>query len=332
MKDLDGIFAAILVYRQLSKQGIDPRHIVVEPIQYGTISPEMFKKQKGQMIALVDFSPSRVPEGSERPDFWSDHHQIKGEILKSKSGGRVGAEEYPSETEHLATVNASGLADLTTIKAISNIDAARYSNLEDVLNLPKDFKEKGRMDRLAIITTAVLGWIINNKAILSNIIKTTNPSLVALYQNVLKHTRLADLQKEAVEELAKTNPDWKKIESIRNRMPTMEMKKQIVKEDTETISSMTVDHIYWAGRDWPKFNYEKGLDALIQKDETGECIYWAGKHWKQFNYEKGLNALKKFPKYYEAALEKWPKGIKQSQEMIDELKKDLRNLKINLIN
>ena len=198
------------------------------------------------------------------------------------------------------------------------------------------------------------------------------------------------------------------IDELKKRSKKFPSKPLRLKEDTETISSMTVDHIYWAGRDWPKFNYEKGLDALIQKDETGECIYWAGKHWKQFNYEKGLNALiqkdktgewiyyagiywkqfnyekgfnnlikkdktselihlagiywkqfdyekgldaliekdktgnyiylagikwpqfdyekgfkvlKKFPEYYERALKRWPKGIKETQKIIDELKK-----------
>ena len=80
-------------------------------------------------------------------------------------------------------------------------------------------------------------------------------------------------------------------------------------------------YIYDAGRFWLQFDYEKGLNALIQKNENGEWIYYAGLNWPQFNYEKGLNTLKRFPKYYKKALENWPKDIKQSQEMIDELRK-----------
>ena len=79
--------------------------------------------------------------------------------------------------------------------------------------------------------------------------------------------------------------------------------------------------IYYAGRDWKQFNYEKGLDALIEKDEDGYLIYLAGIKWPQFDYEKGLDALKKFPRFYELALEKWPKGIKETQKAIDEIKK-----------
>ena len=81
-------------------------------------------------------------------------------------------------------------------------------------------------------------------------------------------------------------------------------------------------YIYHAGVDWPQFNYEKGLNALIQKYKNEVLIYLAGRDWPQFNYEKGLDALKKISKhYYENALEYWPKDIKQTQQIIDKLKK-----------
>ena len=229
-QDLDGIFSAILTYRQLSKQGIPPNRIVVEPIQYGSAEAKQFARRKGQMIALVDFA--RLPEGSTRPDFWSDHHQQTDKV-KNMAGGKIGATEYPSETEHLATIYASGLADASTIKAVSGIDSAKYSSLEDVINLPKDFKEAGRIERLAIIAEALLvsTKVLDNKEAVSHLIKTTNPSIVAFYNNLLKIIRLNDLQKEAVAELQAESPDWTKIEKIRQRMPTMGMKKQVVKED-----------------------------------------------------------------------------------------------------
>ena len=242
-QDMDGVFSAILTYRQLARQGIDPRNIVVEPIQYGDNYAGAFNRRKGQMIALVDFA--RLPEGARHPDFWSDHHQGPPEGKKSERGGRTGATEYPSETEHLATIYASGLADHTTIAAISGIDSAKYSHLEDVINLPKDFRSAGRMERLAILSNALLTStrVLDNRAALSHLIKTTNPSLVAFYNNLLQVVRLTDIQKQAVEELSKENPDWALIEKIRNRMPTMAMRKQVVvKEDSSGYQNQSHDN------------------------------------------------------------------------------------------
>jgi hypothetical protein len=49
--------------------------------------------------------------------------------------------------------------------------------------------------------------------------------------------------------------------------------------------------IYSAGVDWKNFDYNKGLDALIEKDKYGEWIYNTGSDWKKFDYNKGFNAL-----------------------------------------
>lgn len=95
-----------------------------------------------------------------------------------------------------------------------------------------------------------------------------------------------------------------------------------LKEDMEDFFSMSPRQIFHAGESESHFNYEKGLNALIQQDKIGDWIYFAGNNWPQFDYEKGLNALKnKLPEYYKKALEYWPKDIRQTQQMIDELKK-----------
>jgi hypothetical protein len=94
--------------------------------------------------------------------------------------------------------------------------------------------------------------------------------------------------------------------------------------------------IYLAGTHWKKFDYKKGLDAIITQDEVGEAIYKAGLQWKRFDYRKALDALKEIKKvstsrysysapYYDDALEHWPKGaaevIQQSQEIKRSAKK-----------
>jgi hypothetical protein len=85
------------------------------------------------------------------------------------------------------------------------------------------------------------------------------------------------------------------------------------------------EYIYYAGSNWPSFNYKKGLNELIKKNETGVYIYHAGKYWPFFNHEKGLDALKN-TKYYDEALKKWPKGIKDTKKITQELRNKSKKL------
>ncbi len=53
--------------------------------------------------------------------------------------------------------------------------------------------------------------------------------------------------------------------------------------------------IDYAGEKWKEFDYEKGLDALInlsRKDSKNlQFVYDAGKYWKEFNSKKGFQAI-----------------------------------------
>jgi len=42
----------------------------------------------------------------------------------------------------------------------------------------------------------------------------------------------------------------------------------------------TGEWIYWAGRYWKQFDYEKGFEKLLEIDKTGKWIFIAGKYWK----------------------------------------------------
>jgi hypothetical protein len=147
-----------------------------------------------------------------------------GRILEA-----IGKTDYPSETEHLAKVHAQNLMTGKDIEAISRIDSANYSNLSDVLSLPKNFKEKGRIERLAIISNALFtGFLGNNPTAVNELIMKSNPSVVSFYNNVLKMVKLNNEQSEAIKEISKENPDWNKIESTRKKLP-YDMAKETVK-------------------------------------------------------------------------------------------------------
>lgn len=231
-QDMDGVFSAIVTFRQLVKQGLDPKNITTQWIQYGETNDEYarkLQKSKGQMVALVDFA--RLPEDDniEKPEFWSDHHVADKKY--GTKGGRTGASEFKSDSSHLALLHTENLVDGKTLKIIDIIDSAGYSDLEEVLKLPKKFKEQGRLERLGIICNALLtkSGILNDNSLLEDFIKKTQPSIASFYNNILKYVRLNDIQEEAIRELRKENPDWEMIEKARKIMPTQKAKNRIQK-------------------------------------------------------------------------------------------------------
>lgn len=230
-RDMDGIFSAIIAYNQLVKQGIPSKNITTYGIQYGDDRDKdaihkKFRRSKGQAVVLVDFS--LLPKDVEEPDFWSDHHIYDGE--RPKSAGKVGATQYKSDASHLALIRTNNMVDGATLKAIDIIDSAGYTNLMDVINLPKNFKEKGRMERLAILCNSLIGEIADNDTLLPNFIKNTKPSLVSFYNNLLKLVRLNNVQMEAIKELGKIKPNWEKVEKARELMPTLKSKMAITRD------------------------------------------------------------------------------------------------------
>jgi len=231
-QDFDGVFSAIITFRQLIKQGMDPKNITTQWIQYGESNDEYAKKlnkSKGQMVALVDFA--RLPENEKikKPEFWSDHH--KADKKYGTKGGRTGASEFKSDSSHLALLHTQNLVDGKTLKIIDIIDSAGYTDLEEVLKLPKNFKEKRRLERLGIICNALLtkSGILNDNSLLEDFIKKTQPSIPSFYNNILKYVRLNDIQEEAIRELRKENPNWDMIERARKVMPTQKAKNRIQK-------------------------------------------------------------------------------------------------------
>ena len=235
-RDMDGVFSAIITYNQLVKQGISPKHIRITGIQYGDDQKDKkglvkkFKKSKGQAVVLVDFA--RIPDDLDKPDFWSDHHEYEGKE-KPKSAGKIGATEWKSDASHLAILHTNNMVDSSTLKAIDIVDSAGYTKLEDVITMPKNFKEKGRMERLAIICNALLtnSKIVDNDSLMEKFIKTTKPSLVSFYNNILNYNRLSKIQAEAIKELSKKDPDWEKVEKSRKVMPSKEARDKIIRSD-----------------------------------------------------------------------------------------------------
>ena len=93
------------------------------------------------------------------------------------------------------------------------------------------------------------------------------------------------------------------------------------------------DYIFRAGRDWANFDFQNGYD-LIVKDKDALNLFRAGRDWNwgKFPKQEALEFLKMWDNYnmdytyYEQALDKWPKNIKETEKAIEDIKKGSKKL------
>ena len=158
-------------------------------------------------------------------DYTSDHHSNdKGDLVPGKSG-KIGA-NFKSDAEHIATVAAQGLMNWDDIEAVSRIDSAEYKDIEATLSLPSALKSKERKERIAILAAALVNSIIkSNERLAELLIKRSTPSLISIYNNAIKISKLNDNELEILSELKKENPNWEEIDELSKDLPGYEKKK-----------------------------------------------------------------------------------------------------------
>ena len=93
----------------------------------------------------------------------------------------------------------------------------------------------------------------------------------------------------------------------------------------EKYDRLSSEEIYHTGLNNPSFfDFKKGLNALLEKDENGHWIYMAGENWEDFDFKKGLDALEKTSDkiWFKKAKETWPKSypekLKDVKDKYDE--------------
>ena len=304
--DLDGFFSMMLVYNQLIKQGIPKDRIRLNFIQYGFNASELAKKldvKPGDMTAVVDFGaiPETYKENDEEkkfraPDFWSDHHQLNPEAAKlhKKSSGKIGGTDFGSDSEHIATVNAEGIADYNTIKEITKVDSAKFSSIDNNIFYTNEFIGKDRNEKLAILTSVLVNELIKkNPEAAKEVIRKARPTLISIYSTVKRYIGLTRIQDEAINELTKDDPDWNIIDKARKSMPNKEMRDKIRKGekvssvvDRDIINSKAEKDIekaksgYWSDKE------ERELQDLENKERSEE-------EDKKFKELKALKEIKK---------------------------------------
>ena len=197
-------------------------------------------KDSSVRIALEDFMNAwKAYNGGDTSkvsltdlDYTSDHHSNeKGDLVPGKSG-KIGADNYRSDSEHIATVAAQNLMNWDDIEAVSRVDSATYKNPEDVLMMPSALKSKDRKERMAILTSVLINSIIkSNERLAEILVKRSTPSLISIYNNALKIAKLTDNELKALAELKNENPDWNLIDELTKDLPEYEKKKLLQQRD-----------------------------------------------------------------------------------------------------
>lgn len=209
----------VFEYFSISDKDIKEKNKKELTAAYRALKHFDFNKIKGKEIDFKTIE-NMFETKLNNPDFVSDHHDnTKGDLTPGKSG-KIGASSFKSDSEHIATVYAQNLADYSSIKAVTMVDSAAYEDLENTILLKKDFREKGRMERLVTITSTLVTQIIkHNPDIAKEIILNSAPSVVSVYNNCLKYGKFNDTQLKMYEEMKKENPDWSVITSMKNTLP-----------------------------------------------------------------------------------------------------------------
>jgi len=182
------------------------------------------KKDPNQMILVVDFDrfdkfgdkvKSLLKNGAI--NFHSDHHQTEEPV--TKGGGKTGATDYRSDTEHLATKNLSKPVNPKTVLAFSNTDSATFlEKIEKELGLEKSTnKEAGVLRELFTFLSQITRSKQDRKA-QDYFIKNSGDSIYSMYSYAKKLKRAIDLKDKGIEEFKKDSPDMKVVNKVRNEL------------------------------------------------------------------------------------------------------------------
>jgi hypothetical protein len=182
------------------------------------------KKDPNQMILVVDFDrfdkfgdkvKNLIKNGAI--NFHSDHHQT--ETPMTKGGGKTGATDYRSDTEHLATKTLSKPINPKTVLAFSNTDSATF--LEDIkkeLGIEKSTNKEARVLRELFTFLSQITRSKEDRKAQDYFIKNSGNSIYSMYSYAKKLKRAMDLKDKGIEEFKKDTPDMKVVDKVRNEL------------------------------------------------------------------------------------------------------------------
>jgi hypothetical protein len=184
-KDLDGVTSAVGMKQYLKSYGI--KTVAAYPIQYGSEEYAVPKGQEGLLKVLVDFA-----HGKPTMHIHTDHHEGQSGVEKSTSTSFV---HTPSNAAYISQVlSPSDLFPPKDVKIISTVDSADFASqgltpddiMRAVFKVDKSLSAKVNRQMMGFAANKLILAHKNKHGFLSNLVMSSSPSLVSLYNNTIK--------------------------------------------------------------------------------------------------------------------------------------------------
>lgn len=186
--DLDGVTSAIGMKNYLKKYGI--KVIGANPMQYGGMEYAAVKPRNKTLAVMVDFA-----HGKPVMRIHTDHHDNQVGVEKGTS---TSFKHTPSNAAHISqTLSPNDLFPPGDVKVISTVDSADFARngmspddvMRAVFKLDKKKGAKINRDMMGYATNSLLLAYKNKPGFLSELVMKSEPSLLSIYNQIIKMAR-----------------------------------------------------------------------------------------------------------------------------------------------
>ena len=186
--DLDGITSGICAKAYLEQYGIET--VEFQKIQYGATEYSITKPRSDDILpVLVDFS-----HGKPFMKIHTDHHD--GQISYNTTSSQF--RKSRSNAETLSTIISTyDIFPQEDVRIINMVDSANYREegvdkndiIKAVLKIQKDNGVKSNRFKMGLICNKLLLTFKNKPGFMEEIVMTSGPSLLSMYNTILKIIR-----------------------------------------------------------------------------------------------------------------------------------------------
>ena len=185
---------------------------------------KILKSDPNQMVLVVDFDrftkfgdKVKTAMKAGAVNFQSDHHESDDPI--TKGGGKTGATEFKSDTEHLATKNVTKGVDAKAVLAFSDADSATFrESLTKSLGLEKSDSKKLKLIGDLFINLSQFARGRKHRKAVALFIKNSGDSLLSMNTYAKKLADAINLQVKGQGALNKKVPNQKLADEVRNEL------------------------------------------------------------------------------------------------------------------
>ena len=192
-QDLDGITSGIVMREYLKQYGL--KTTSVSDIQYGDLEYTQKKISKDTLFAIVDFGHNKISA-----QIYGDHHDHTDKERKDKTKGQSKIlSKSPSNVEALSmTISPRDIFPTKDIDIISMVDTAGYAGrfsaddvMRSVFNADKSLDVSKNHEMMGLVVNKLVLAYKNKKGFLDELVMTAKPSLISMYNTVVKMAKKA---------------------------------------------------------------------------------------------------------------------------------------------